>query len=74
MVLTSAQQKRKAAGDPIYHNSPALRPRRGWKCTNIEDLPDELLIEIIDMADNFDACSALCLVNRRFNCLTIPDM
>jgi hypothetical protein len=73
MVLTRAEQKCKAAGDPIYHDPPARRSRRGRKYTNIEDLPDELLIEIIYRVDDFDACFALCLANRYFNRLTIPD-
>jgi hypothetical protein len=76
MVLTRTQRKRKAAGDPIF----SRRRKRGRKHTNIGDLPDELLMLIIEDADfispwctnPLSTLHALCLVNRRFNRLTSP--
>jgi hypothetical protein len=71
MVLTRAQQKRKAFGEPIYIAPPARKARRGKNITRITDQPDELLLEIFNyigsMRGYLRNYHSLCLVNRRFN-------
>ncbi|KAH4180885.1 hypothetical protein HBH43_010590 [Parastagonospora nodorum] len=76
MVFTSAQAERTALGEPIYIAPPARRQRRVGLRTNINDLPDELLVLMIEGLDNLTEgkpmVHALTLVNRRFNRLSVP--
>lgn len=76
MVFTRAQAKRKAVGESIYIAPPARRQRRDRLRTNINDLPDELLILIIAVMNGFSKrqamLHALGVVNRRFNRLSVP--
>lgn len=77
MVLTRAQLKRKAAGEPIYTAPPARRERHGKQATRITDLPDELLLQIVGYLESPDylySFSSLCLVSRRFNQLAVPAL
>ena len=79
MALTRAQSKRKAAGDPIY-TAPLARRRRKNKRqrTNIDDLPDELLLLIVaevgEQGDYVASLHALSVVKRQFNRLTVPSL
>lgn len=76
MVLTRAQNKHLAAGEPT-HTAPTRRKRRRGPGVTIDDLPDELLLQIIQDAtepDDYATAHALCLVNRRFYRITAPSL
>lgn len=63
-------------GEPIYIAPPARRQRRDRLRTNINDLPDELLILTIAVMDDFSErqamLHALSVVYCRFNRLSVP--
>lgn len=71
MVLTRAQQKRKAAGEPIFTAPRPRRQKRDASRTNIDTLPDELLLQIVDcigeQGGHHQSLHSLSLVNRRFD-------
>jgi hypothetical protein len=74
-VLTRAQTKRKAANRPLYIAPPARRRKHVGVRRTIDDLPDELLLLIIEVLDATPKIQgnlyAACLVSRRFNRLAV---